>query len=102
MSKLERETGLDPATACLEGRRLRSRGSLAIHRPYSRFHTVHMHCERAWQKMSRAFFAPFGKTCHVFLPLISAKDVASNSGQAVTLLYTLYLLSSSLAMFSRK
>jgi len=36
--------------------------------------------------MSRAFFAPFGKTCHVLLPLISAKNVARISGQAVTLL----------------
>jgi hypothetical protein len=57
---------------------------------------------QAWQKMSRAFFSPFGKTCHVFLPVILAKDVASNLGQAVTLLYTLYLIPSSLAMFSRK
>jgi hypothetical protein len=92
----------EPATACLEGRRLRSRRSLDLHRPYSRFHTVHVQCERAWQKLSRAFFSPVGKTCHVVLSLILAKDVASNSGQAVTLLYTLYLIPSSLAMFSRK
>jgi hypothetical protein len=98
----ERETGLEPATACLEGRRLRSRRSLVLHRPYSRFHTVYVQCERPWQKMSRAFFTPFGKTCHVFLPLNLAKNVASNSGQAVTLLYKLYLIPSSLAMLSRK
>ena len=61
-----------------------------------------MHCERAWQKMSRAFFATFGKTCRVFLPLFLAKDVARISRQEVTLLYTLYLIPSSLAMFSRK
>ena len=81
---------------------MRSRRSLALHRPDSGFYTVHVQCERAWQKMSRAFFARFDKRCHVFLPLISAKNVASSSGQAVTLLYLLYLLSSSLAMFSRK
>jgi len=89
----ERETGLEPATACLEGRRSRSRRSLGPHRPYSRFYTIRMQCERAWQKMSRAFFMPFGKTCHVFLPMISAKAVANISRQAVTLLSTLYLLS---------
>jgi hypothetical protein len=49
--------------------------------------------------MSRAFFTPFGKTCHVFLPMLLAKDVAHTSRQAVTLLYKLYLLSSFLAMF---
>jgi hypothetical protein len=52
-----------------------------------------MQCERAWQKMSRAFFTPFGKTCHVFLPMILAKDVANTLRQEVTLLYKLYLLS---------
>jgi hypothetical protein len=61
-----------------------------------------VHCERAWQKLSRAFFAPFGKSCHVFLPMILAKDVAHISRQNVTLLNILYLLSSSLAMFSRR
>ena len=59
---VERETGLEPATACLEGRRLRYRRSLDLHRPYSRFYTVHVQCERAWQNMSRAFFSLFGKT----------------------------------------
>jgi hypothetical protein len=54
---------------------------------------MHMQCERAWQKMSRAFFTPFGKRCHVFLPMILAKDVASTLRQVVTLLSTLYLLS---------
>jgi hypothetical protein len=43
-----------------------------------------------------------GKTCHVFLPAISAKNVAPISGQAVTLLDTLYLIPSSLARLSRK
>ena len=62
----ERETGLEPATACLEGRRSRSRRSPGLHRPYSRFHTIYLQCERAWQKMSRAFFTLLGKTCHVF------------------------------------
>jgi hypothetical protein len=52
-----------------------------------------MQCERAWQKMSRAFFTPLGKTCHVFLPAILAKDVANISRQKVTLLSQLYLLS---------
>jgi hypothetical protein len=37
-----------------------------------------------------------------FLPLFLAKDVARISRQEVTLLYTLYLIPSSLAMFSRK
>jgi hypothetical protein len=41
----------------------RSHRSLVLHRPDSRFHTVHMQCERAWQKMSHAFFTPFGKRC---------------------------------------
>ncbi len=101
-SDMERKTGREPATACLEGRQLRSRRSLDLYRPYSGFHTIHLHCERAWQKMSRAFFVPLGKTCHVFLSLFLAKDVAHISRQNVTLLNTLYLLSSSLAMFSRK
>jgi hypothetical protein len=81
------------ATACLEGRRLQDHRSLGIHRPYSRFYKMYMQCERAWQKMSRAFFRAFGKRCHVFLPMILAKDVASISRQEVTLLSTLYLLS---------
>jgi hypothetical protein len=51
-----------------------------------------MQCERARQKMSRAFFTPFGKTCHMLLPVILAKDVANTSRQEVTLLSTLYLL----------
>jgi len=89
---LERETGLEPATACLEGRLSHNRRSIGLHRPYSRFYTVHMQCERAWQKMSRAFFTPFGKTCHVFLPMMRGKDVANTLRQEVTLLSTLYLL----------
>jgi hypothetical protein len=52
--------------------------------------------------MPRTFFPPFGKTCHVFLPAFPAKDVARTSRQVVTLLHTLYLISSSLAMISRK
>src|SRR6266567_5228612 len=76
--------------------------SLDFHRPYSRFHTMHMQCERVWQKMSRAFFTPFGKRCHVFLPMILAKDVANISRQEVTLLSKLYLLSSPLTMWHRK
>jgi hypothetical protein len=52
--------------------------------------------------MSRAFFSRFGKTCHVFLPAISAKNVAPISGQAVTLLDKLYLIPSSLARLPRK
>jgi predicted N-acyltransferase len=79
-------------TACLEGRRLQARRSLDLHRPDSRFYTVHVHRERARQKMSRAFFAPIGKTCHVLLLLILAKTVARNSGQEVTLLFSLYIL----------
>jgi hypothetical protein len=87
---VERETGLEPATAFLEGRQLQYRRSLAIHRPYSRFHGICLHCERAWQKMSRAIFSPLGQTCHVFMPAILAKDVAHISGQEITLLkYTL-------------
>jgi hypothetical protein len=89
-------------SACLEGRRLHSRRSPDIHQPYSRFNTVHVQCERAWQKMSRSFFSPFGKTCHVLLPMISAKDVTHISRQEVTLLNILYLVSSPLALFSRQ
>ncbi len=33
----------------------------------------HVHCERAWQKTSHAFFSPFGKTGHVFLPAVRGK-----------------------------
>jgi hypothetical protein len=53
----------------------------------------------AWQKMSRAFFSPFGKTGHVFLPVFPAKDVAYISRQEVTLLSKLYPLTSNLAMW---
>jgi hypothetical protein len=42
--------------------------------------------------MLRAFFSLFGKTCHAFLPMILAKDVANTLRQEVTLLSTLYLL----------
>ena len=52
--------------------------------------------------MSRAFFSPLGKTGHVFFSSNLAKDVARNLRQEVTLLHTLYLLSSPLAMLSRK
>jgi hypothetical protein len=52
--------------------------------------------------MSRAFFSPFGKTGHVFLPAIPAKGVAHISRQEITLLEILYLISSSLAMDPRK
>ena len=52
-----------------------------------------MQCERAWQKMLRAFFSLFGKTCHAILPVILAKAVANTLRQEVTLLSTLYLLS---------
>ena len=99
---LERETGLEPATACLEGRRLQNCRSAGLHRPDSRFYTVYVHCEWAWQKTSRAFFSPFGKTGHVVLPPIVAKDVANILWQEVTLLNTLYRISLSLAMLSRK
>ncbi len=95
-------SGCQPATACLEGRRLRSRRSPGLHWPHSRFHTVHVQCEQARENMSRAFFSPFGKTCRVFLPVILAKDVASTSRQEVTLLTTLYLLSSPLTIRYRK
>ena len=70
----------------------RSHRSLVLHRPDSGFHTVHMQCERVRQKMSHAFFTPFGKTCRVFLPVILAKDVANTLRQEVTLLSKLYLL----------
>ena len=43
---VERETGLEPATACLEGRWLHSRRSLDLHRPDSRFDTIHAQCVR--------------------------------------------------------
>src|SRR5258708_30696061 len=35
--------------------------SLDLHRPYSGFHTMHMQCERDWQKMSRVFANNFSK-----------------------------------------
>jgi len=43
---VERETGLEPATACLEGRLSQDRRSPDLHRPYSRFYTIHKQCER--------------------------------------------------------
>jgi len=52
--------------------------------------------------MLRAFFSPFGKICHAFLPLFEEKTVANISRQNVTLLHTLYLLSPSLARVDRK
>jgi hypothetical protein len=57
-----------------------------------------MQCERHRQKRSRAFFTPFGKTCHVFLPLNLAKTVAFILEQEITLLSKLYLYTSLLAM----
>jgi hypothetical protein len=55
--------------------------------------TISREAMQAWQKMLRAFFPLLGKSCHVFLPMILAKDVASISRQEFTLLSTLYLLS---------
>src|SRR6266705_4466114 len=90
----ERETGLEPATACLEGRLSHNRRSIGLHRPYSRFYTVHMQCERAWQKMSRAFFTPFGKICHVFLPMMRGKSccehLETGGHTAVHIILSLY------------
>ena len=48
--------------------------------------------------MSRAFFAPFGKTGHVFFSSNLAKGVARYSRQEVTLLHKLYLISSEASM----
>src|SRR5207302_5317892 len=73
-----------------------------LHRPEGRFHTIHMGGERAWQKMSRAFFTPFGKTCHVLLPMISAKDGAFILRQNVTILNKQYLLSFPLTLQQRE
>jgi hypothetical protein len=44
----------------------------------------------------------FGKTGHVFFPLMLAKDVAQISRQEVTLLNILYLIHSPLAMLCRR
>ena len=60
----------------LLGRQAVTRSPPGLHRPEGWFHAIHMAGERTWQKMSPALFTPFGKTCHVFLPMISAKDVA--------------------------
>jgi hypothetical protein len=83
-------------SACLEGRRSRHRRSIGLHRPYSRFHTVYMQCERAGQKMSRAFFTPFGKTCHVFLPMMRGKSccehLEAGGHAAVHIIPSLYYL----------
>jgi len=72
-------------TACLEGRWLLDRRSPGVHRLSWGFHTICLQCEWAWQKMSRAIFTSFGKTCHVICPMILAKDVAYTSMQEVTL-----------------
>ena len=95
---MERETGLEPATACLGSRWSQYRRSPDLHRPHSRFYKVYIQCERAWQKMSRAFFTPFGKTCHAFSSMILAKDVANISRQEVTLLDKVYPIPSILTM----
>jgi len=73
-----------------------------LHRPEGWFHTIHMEGERAWQKMSPAFFTPFGKTCPVFLPMISAKDVTFLLRQEVTMLNKLSLLSFPLTLQQRE
>jgi hypothetical protein len=44
-------------------------------------------------------FSPFGKTCHAFLPMMLAKDVANISGQEVTLLDKVYPIPSTLTMW---
>src|SRR5436309_5849417 len=86
----------------LLGRQAVTRSPPGLHRPEGRFHTIHMGGERAWQKMSRAFFTPFGKTCHVLLPMISAKDVAFILRQNVTILNKQYLLSFPLTLQQRE
>jgi hypothetical protein len=54
---------IEQVTACLESRLSPVRRSPGLHRSYSRSHTIHMQCERAWQKMSRIFARGFGKRC---------------------------------------
>jgi len=53
-----------------------------------------MQCERAWQKMSRAFFTPFGKRCHVFLPMMRGKSccehLETGGHTAVHIILSLY------------
>ena len=83
-------SGLEPATACLEGRRSRSRRSLDLHRHEGRFHTIFVHYERP------------GKRCRLILLMISAKGGAKISRQAVTLLSNFSLLSSALTTRQRK
>jgi hypothetical protein len=51
---------------CLEGRVLQKHRSLDLHRPDSRFYTVHVRCERAWQKLSRVFSAVRQNLSRVF------------------------------------
>jgi len=45
---LERETGLEPATACLEGRVSRLRRSLPVHWLERRLQRPHLHFIRPW------------------------------------------------------
>src|SRR5215472_6218530 len=70
----ERETGLEPATACLEGRLPYGHCSLLMKWLHGRLSHRHMLCERAQHKCSQAFCymttCPyvFANTCYA-LPL---------------------------------
>ncbi len=86
----------------LLGRQAVTRSPSGLHWPEGRFHTIHMEGERAWQKMLRVFFTPFSKTCHVLLPMISAKHVAFLLRQEVTMLAKQYLLSFPLTLRQRE
>jgi hypothetical protein len=58
--------------------------------------------ERAWQKMSPALFTPFGKTCHVFLPMMRGKRCCVLLRQEFTMLNKLSLLSFPLTLQQRE
>ncbi len=55
LQNVERETGLEPATACLEGRLPHDHRSLLMNRLHERLSCYHNLCERAQQKCSQAF-----------------------------------------------
>jgi hypothetical protein len=47
----ERETGLEPATACLEGRKPQESRLLAVDQPARPTHTLQSYDERDWHRM---------------------------------------------------
>jgi hypothetical protein len=71
---LERETGLEPATACLEGRNSQERRSLVLKWLYRPFYDKYLCNKRA---RSRLFFADAAGFYTVFSPIIASSSPES-------------------------